>query len=276
MARIRTVKPEFWTDEKVVECSIPARLLFIGLFNYANDMGCLERSPKRIKMQVFPADTIDCEPLIDELIAHGLLSEYSVNGSCFLHIKGFLKHQKINRPSATKIPLPPELTESATEKPIGSDAAQGVVTDDSLPTHGELTDGREKEGKGKDQIQEREAREPDEFAGSEDYAQVIAQPFGKFAISNDWLPGADFAKQATLWGIDLGGVPGYSPEELQQFRDYWSCEGKVKHQQQWEQTFAYSLRSSRARNRPAATGLRKSGSLPISQPDTTIPPGFRG
>ena len=32
MARIRTVKPEFWTDEKVVECSIPARLLFIGLF----------------------------------------------------------------------------------------------------------------------------------------------------------------------------------------------------------------------------------------------------
>ncbi|MFP2467693.1 DnaT-like ssDNA-binding domain-containing protein [Pseudescherichia vulneris] len=123
---------------------------------------------------------------------------------------------------------------------------------------------------------EREKREQDEFAGSEDCAQVAAQPFGKFAISNDWLPGADFAKQATLWGIDLGGVPGYSPEELQQFRDYWSCEGKVKHQQQWEQTFAYSLRSSRARNRPAATGLRKSGSLPISQPDTTIPPGFRG
>ncbi|MCS5946284.1 hypothetical protein LNP25_19480 [Klebsiella variicola subsp. variicola] len=53
MARIRTVKPEFWTDEKVVECSIPARLLFIGLFNFANDMGCLERSPKRLKMQIF-------------------------------------------------------------------------------------------------------------------------------------------------------------------------------------------------------------------------------
>ena len=62
MARIRTVKPEFWTDEKVVECSIPARLLFIGLFNFANDMGCLERSPKRLKMQIFPADALDCEP----------------------------------------------------------------------------------------------------------------------------------------------------------------------------------------------------------------------
>lgn len=94
MARIRTVKPEFWTDEKVVECSIPARLLFIGLFNFANDMGCLERSPKRLKMQIFPADALDCEPLIQELITHGLLIEYSVNDVCYLQIKGFLKHQK--------------------------------------------------------------------------------------------------------------------------------------------------------------------------------------
>lgn len=108
MARIRTVKPEFWTDEKVVECSISARLLFIGLFNFADDKGCLERSPKRIKMQVFPADTIDCEPLIMELIAHGLLTEYSVNGSHYLQIPGFLKHQKINRPSNSNIPLPPQ------------------------------------------------------------------------------------------------------------------------------------------------------------------------
>jgi len=79
MARIRTVKPEFWTDEKIVEWSISARLLFVGLFNFSYDKGCMERSPKRIKMQVFPADTIDCEPLIMELITHGLLTEYSVN-----------------------------------------------------------------------------------------------------------------------------------------------------------------------------------------------------
>ncbi len=91
-----------------MECSIPARLLFIGLFNFANDMGCLERSPKRLKMQIFPADALDCEPLIQELITHGLLTEYSVNDVCYLQIKGFLKHQKINRPSASKIPLPPE------------------------------------------------------------------------------------------------------------------------------------------------------------------------
>lgn len=147
MARIRTVKPEFWTDEKVVECSIPARLLFIGLFNFANDMGCLERSPKRLKMQIFPADALDCEPLIQELITHGLLTEYSVNDVCYLQIKGFLKHQKINRPSASKIPLPPEFTESKAGKEEKRAPNQGGLSEDSVNPHGGLTDGKGREGK---------------------------------------------------------------------------------------------------------------------------------
>lgn len=147
MARIRTVKPEFWTDEKVVECSIPSRLLFIGLFNFANDMGCLERSPKRLKMQIFPADALDCEPLIQELITHGLLTEYSVNDVCYLQIKGFLKHQKINRPSASKIPLPPEFTESKAGKEEKRAPNQGGLSEDSVNPHGGLTDGKGREGK---------------------------------------------------------------------------------------------------------------------------------
>ena len=35
MARIRTIKPEFWTDEDMAEVSEPACLLAIGLLNYA-------------------------------------------------------------------------------------------------------------------------------------------------------------------------------------------------------------------------------------------------
>ena len=153
MARIRTVKPEFWTDEKVVECSIPARLLFIGLFNFANDMGCLERSPKRLKMQIFPADALDCEPLIQELITHRLLTEYSVNDVCYLQIKGFLKHQKINRPSASKIPLPPEFTESKAGKEEKRAPNQGGLSEDSVNPHGGLTDGKGREGKGREKDQ---------------------------------------------------------------------------------------------------------------------------
>ncbi|POU74050.1 hypothetical protein C3387_20530 [Leclercia sp. LSNIH6] len=101
-------------------------------------------------------------------------------------------------------------------------------------------------------------------------------PFGKFPITNDWIPSADFVGQAALWGINLGERPGYTAVELQQFRDYWQCEGKVKHHIQWEQTFASSLQTSRAKAAAQAKGQRRQPALTVSTPDTAIPPGFRG
>lgn len=105
--------------------------------------------------------------------------------------------------------------------------------------------------------------------------QQFAAPLGKFPISANWTPGDDFVRQAALWGINLGTEPGYQPEELQQFRDYWICENKVKHQQQWEQTFAQSLRTSRLVRKPPASD-RRGATFAISEPDKEIPPGFRG
>jgi hypothetical protein len=128
MARIRTIKPDFWTDEKLTECSLSARLLFIGTLNFADDNGNLQASAKKLKMQIFPADNIDCQPLLDELLTHGILIEYSVNGEKFLNIKNFKKHQVINRPSKSNIP-----------QPIGSE--------DSVSAPEELNDGREGKGK---------------------------------------------------------------------------------------------------------------------------------
>lgn len=164
MARIRTIKPEFWTDEKIVECSFEARLMFIGMFNFADDKGNLVRSPKRIKMQIFPADMIDCEPLIKELSQAGLISEYSVSGVEYIHIDGFSKHQKINRPSATTIPTPEDVADNS-RKPApnymygsvsdvdkqthDSHTSNVASTEDSVSAHEELTDG--KEGKGREE-----------------------------------------------------------------------------------------------------------------------------
>lgn len=124
MARIRTIKPDFWTDEKLTECSLSARLLFIGTWNFADDSGNLDRSSKQIKARVFPMDSMNCEPLIQELIIQGLLIEYSCDCKKFLHIKGFLKHQLINRPSK---PSCPEFDESLIN--------QCSVSEHSLSTH---------------------------------------------------------------------------------------------------------------------------------------------
>jgi len=129
MARIRTIKPDFWTDAALIECSLNARLLFIGTWNFADDFGNLDRSAKQAKARIFPADTVDCEPMIQELITHGLLIEYSVNDKKYLHIRGFRKHQVINRPGKPQCP----------------------IYEDSLSTHGGLPDHsllKGREGKG--------------------------------------------------------------------------------------------------------------------------------
>jgi hypothetical protein len=105
MARLRTIKPEFWSDAAIGEVSVTARLLFIGTWNFADDHGGLDRSPKQLKAQVFPYDSIDCEPLIQELIGAGLLAEYEAGGKKYLHIKGFDKHQKVERKSLPRVPV---------------------------------------------------------------------------------------------------------------------------------------------------------------------------
>lgn len=132
MARIRTIKPDFWTDEKIVELPMEVRLFFIGSWNFADDNGNLQRSAKKLKMQIFPADSIDCEPLIQELLTHGLLTEYEVDGEKFLNIKGFKAHQVINRPSKTGLPTLEE-----------RDLFDGL-------TEPSLTEGKGRERKGKD------------------------------------------------------------------------------------------------------------------------------
>lgn len=108
MARIRTIKPDFWTDEKVVELSAFARLLFIGLWNFADDEGRMECSPKRIKMQILPADPAEVPRLLDELEEVGLVRRYSVEKTEYLQVVGFRKHQKVDRRSPSKLPPPPE------------------------------------------------------------------------------------------------------------------------------------------------------------------------
>ncbi|QFH71044.1 DUF1376 domain-containing protein [Enterobacter sp. E76] len=122
---------------------------------------------------------------------------------------------------------------------------------------------------------EREERAPEEIQGEENPQEAFEPPLGKFAITASWKPAPEFERRAALWGIILGDAPGYTPEELQQFRDYWSVEGRVKHHQQWEQTFAQSLRSQREQAQRNA-GRQKTATLAVPQPGNTIPDGFTG
>lgn len=93
MARARNIKPGFFANEDLVELSFEYRLLFIGLWTLADREGRLEDRPKRIKMAVFPADTVDVEDGLRELTKAGFIKRYEANGVSVVQILSFTKHQ---------------------------------------------------------------------------------------------------------------------------------------------------------------------------------------
>lgn len=112
MARIRSVKPEFWEDEAIAILSRDARLLFIASWNFADDEGLLRWTPEYIKAQVFMYDddleAADAQRLMDELGEAGLVHAYK-GGKLQQRlgwIVNFHKHQKPNRPQPGKLPPP--------------------------------------------------------------------------------------------------------------------------------------------------------------------------
>lgn len=93
MARARNIKPGFFRNADLVELPFEARLLFIGLWTIADRSGRLEDRPKQIKMELFPADSVDVDALLDELAAIGVVARYSHDGKRYLQVVNFAKHQ---------------------------------------------------------------------------------------------------------------------------------------------------------------------------------------
>lgn len=131
MARIRTIKPEFWEDEKLAKLPVYARLLFIGTWNFADDNGALLANPVLMKSHIFPYEDIGISTIsewIDMLVENGMLIRTTYNGKDYLVIRKFLIHQKINRKSIRiNLPLPVVL------KVIDEyNSTHGVLTESSL------------------------------------------------------------------------------------------------------------------------------------------------
>lgn len=100
MARMRTIKPEFWTSEQVASVSRDARLIFIGIWNFCDDAGRHPASAKRLKMEVLPGDAVSTDEVtrwVRELIDVELIEEYEFEGDCFWQVTGW-HHQKIDQP----------------------------------------------------------------------------------------------------------------------------------------------------------------------------------
>jgi hypothetical protein len=112
MPRSRNIKPGFFKNEDLAECSAWARLCFVGLWLLADREGRLEDRPKRIKAELFAFDSIEVDPLLDELARYDFLLRYRNDEGAFIQIVKFTSHQTPHYSERPSVIKPPGLLES--------------------------------------------------------------------------------------------------------------------------------------------------------------------
>lgn len=145
MPRARNVKPGLFLNEDLVECSIPARYLFVGLWTQADCFGRLENRPKKIKMALLPCDNVDISALLQELADRGFIAFYGEGKGDtdatqpYLWITGFERHQSPHHrelAAGSSLPAPEECQPGASPRPaLGKPEAspgQAALIPDSL------------------------------------------------------------------------------------------------------------------------------------------------
>lgn len=149
MARIRTIKPEFPHSESMGRVSRDARLTFIQLWTLADDAGRLRGNSRMLASLLFPYDD-DAKKLIEgwlgELERENCIQRYVVESTSYIQVCNWLTHQKIDKPSASKLPGPEEGSrilanpreESSEDQGSGSGSGSGSrikegIKDPSVP-----------------------------------------------------------------------------------------------------------------------------------------------
>lgn len=159
MARIRSIKPEFPQSESMGNVSRDARLTFIQLWTIADDEGRLRGNSRMLASLLFPYDD-DAPALIDgwlkELEGEGCIVRYKVGNQSYVQLCNWLIHQKIDKPSKSKIPPFDEASRILANP-------REVSSEEGIKDQGE-------EGRGRERHVERRVASPDRDVVAEVFA----------------------------------------------------------------------------------------------------------
>lgn len=104
--RIRSIKPEFWGDEKLAPLDVGTRLVFIGLISMADDAGRLLDSVKQIDAMLFPMTDDSSREALATLSRIGRIERgKTASGQSVIQIVNW-RHQKVDHPNLAAA-LPP-------------------------------------------------------------------------------------------------------------------------------------------------------------------------
>lgn len=151
MARIRTIKPEFWSDATICELSIFTTLFYVGLWNFADDAGRGRARAKELNGLLFGGrDNIDVsqvEEALQELADRGRILLYTADGMRLFQIVKWWQHQKIDKPTASRFPAPEGFSEpkSAPTGELSENSPKPLrIVAEAYPTPSGTEDGRRK------------------------------------------------------------------------------------------------------------------------------------
>jgi hypothetical protein len=150
MARIRSIKPELPQSESMGNVSRDARLTFIQLWTLADDEGRLRGNSRMLASLLFPYDdgedghvlttAKDVEAWMVELEREGCIVRYQIDGAAYVQVANWLIHQKIDKPSKSKIPAFDDSSrilakprEDSLEEGIKDQGKEGSGSDASAP-----------------------------------------------------------------------------------------------------------------------------------------------
>lgn len=162
MARIRSIRPEFWKSESIACYDFFTRLTFIGLWSYVDDNGVGIDNWRLIAAELYPLEedfarvSREVRECLARLAEGGRILRYTLDGKRYIAIVNWSEHQKIDRPGKARYPGPDDPRATPTPPPTSGNGPGGPSVRETLdepsrdsretPSTGEGEKGRRGEG----------------------------------------------------------------------------------------------------------------------------------
>ena len=226
MARIRSIKPEFWSSESITNLSREARLVYIGLWCFADDEGRFRAQLGVLAGQLFPEDD-DGRDVVERALAEltGALTEDSVR------THGALSEDSLRERKGKDI--------TQVSSPLGLGRGSGGRGPSELAP----VDNSGSPAPSADAA----VAHPTEADGAETSGALVPVPGPRPAKSDrrgrrlpdGWAP----TRTPGNLGMEAGHDPAWLERELDRFRDYWAAQPGAKgRKSDWDATWRNWLR----------------------------------
>lgn len=107
--RIRSIKPDWLEDERLLRAGSDARVLSVALILMSDDYGRGRLIPEVMCAEVFPFEEKSSRVFRESLARLsdvGFVGVYDVRGQRYFAIRNWTKHQKVDKPGKPQVPEP--------------------------------------------------------------------------------------------------------------------------------------------------------------------------